>query len=99
VCIEQEENARRSEEFLCKKSLGSELSKSLRRKECTGNRSLYKTKLRGITLQISVSEIQESHFPGGAKVETFGDLENILSLKDQMTSQDFTILGIGSVKE
>jgi hypothetical protein len=25
----------------------------------------------GITLRISVSEIQESHFPGEAKVETF----------------------------
>jgi hypothetical protein len=36
-------------------------------------------RLGGITLWISVSEIQESHFPGEEKVETFRDLENLPS--------------------
>jgi hypothetical protein len=52
VCIEPERNARRSgEEFLCEKSLGSELSRSLRCKECMGNRSLHRQSSGGITLQ------------------------------------------------
>jgi hypothetical protein len=47
------------EEFLCEKYRGSELLKSLRRKECTGNRSLNQKNLRRNNTLESVIEIQE----------------------------------------
>jgi hypothetical protein len=83
VCIEPKRNTRRSgEEFLCEKSLGSELSRSLRCKECTGNRSLHKEKIRRNNTSDKCYQGPGTHFPGGAKVETFGDLENLLSLRN-----------------
>jgi hypothetical protein len=83
VCIEPEGNAKEiGEEFLCEKSLGSELSRSLRRKECMGNRSLHKAKLRRNNTSDKCYRDPGTHFPGEAKVETFGDLENFLSLRD-----------------
>jgi hypothetical protein len=51
------------EEFLYEKSLGSDLSRSPRCKECMGNRSLYEANIRRITLLISVIEIQGSQSP------------------------------------
>jgi hypothetical protein len=78
VCIEPEGNARGlgGGGFLCEKSLGFELSRSLRCKECAGNRSLHQTKLRRNNTLGKCCRDPGIHFPGEAKAETFGDLEN-----------------------
>jgi hypothetical protein len=82
VCIEPEGNAKRSgEEFLYEKSLGSELSRFLRRKEYAGNRNLQKAKFRRNNTSDKCYRDPGTHFLGEAKVETFRDLENFLSLR------------------
>jgi hypothetical protein len=59
---------------------GSELSKSLRRKECVGDRSLNQTKLRRNNTSEVLSRSRNS-FPGRGEDRVFEDLENFLSLK------------------
>jgi hypothetical protein len=53
---------------LCEKSLGSELSISLRHKECVGNRSLHQMKLRRNNTLGKCCRDPRIHFPGEAKV-------------------------------
>jgi hypothetical protein len=78
VCIKPEGNARGlgGGGFLCDKSLGSELSRSLRRKECVRNRSLQQTNVRRNNTLGKCCRDPGIHFPGEAKARTFGDLEN-----------------------
>jgi hypothetical protein len=59
----------------------SELSKSLKRKECMGNQSLQRPSSGGITLFISVKEIQESDSSKEQRFETFEHPEDLLTLK------------------
>jgi hypothetical protein len=59
---------------------GSELSKSLRRKECVGDRNLNQTKLRRNNTSEVLSRSMNS-FPLRGEDQVFEDLENFLSLK------------------
>jgi hypothetical protein len=63
------------EEFLFEKSFGSELSKSLKHKECMGSRSLHETKLRRSSTFQKCSRSPRDRLTGSSKVETFEDLE------------------------
>jgi hypothetical protein len=62
------------------KRRGSELSRSLRCKECAGNRSLNQTNLRRNNTSEVLSRSKNS-FPRRSKDRVFEDLENLLSLK------------------
>jgi hypothetical protein len=67
------------EELLLEKSFGSELSKLLECKECLGSRRLDKAKVKRDNTFQKCSQFPRVRPAGGAKVESFGDLEKILS--------------------
>jgi hypothetical protein len=64
---EVEERQEIEEEFLCKKSFDLSYQNPLDARSAWEIKVCTRQSSEGITLQISVSEIQESHFPGGAK--------------------------------
>jgi hypothetical protein len=63
------------EEFLFNKSFGSDLSKSLKHKECAGSRSLHETKIRRDNSFQKCSRSSRDRLIGSSKVGTFEDLE------------------------
>jgi hypothetical protein len=61
-------------EFLYEKSFGSELSRSLRRKECVGSEVLTRPSSRGTALVISVNEVEDFDSSEEQRFETFEHL-------------------------
>jgi hypothetical protein len=67
------------EELLTEKSFRTDLLKSVKCKECVGSQSLQKAKPRRDNTFQKCSRVPRVGTTGGAKVESFKDLEKFLS--------------------
>jgi hypothetical protein len=81
VCTEQEERQEGEKNFFSRNPLDLSLTKSQKRKECVGNRNPPRIKLRRDNTFHKCRRDPIDALEGGAKVEAFEYLENLLSQK------------------
>jgi hypothetical protein len=79
VCIEQEERQEGEKNLFSRNPSDLSLTKSQKRKECMGNQNPPRIKLRRDSTFHKCRRDPIDGLEGGAKVEAFGYLENILS--------------------